>query len=58
MRISALKWALIPLVLLGGIYLYRTVTLERSFREIPKRVVNFEALKADGIFSCVALVLP
>lgn len=48
MRISALKWALIPLVLLGGIYLYRTVALERSFREIPKTVVNFEALKADG----------
>ena len=49
MRISALKWALIPLVLLGGIYLYRTVTLERSFREIPKTVVNFEALKADSL---------
>lgn len=48
MRISSLKWALIPLILLGGIYLYRTISMERAFREIPKVVVNFEALKADG----------
>ena len=48
MRISTLKWALIPLFLLGGVYLYRTMSLERSFREIPKAVVNFEALKADS----------
>lgn len=48
MRISSLKWALIPLVLLGGIYMYRTIGMERAFREIPKTVVNFEALKADG----------
>ena len=48
MRFSSLKWALIPLFLLGGVYLYRTISLERSFREIPKTVVNFEALKADG----------
>ena len=48
MRISSLKWVLIPLILLGGIYLYRTISLERAFQEIPKTVVNFEALKADG----------
>ncbi|MBR2210969.1 MAG: TlpA family protein disulfide reductase [Fibrobacter sp.] len=39
---------MIPLFLLGGVYLYRTMSLERSFREIPKAVVNFEALKADS----------
>ena len=48
MRFSSLKWTLIHLFLLGGVYLYRTISLERSFREIPKAVVNFEALKADG----------
>ena len=48
MRISSLKWALIPLFLLGAFYLYRTISLERAFREMPKTVVNFEALKADG----------
>lgn len=48
MRISSLKWTLIPFILLGGIYLYRTVGTEQSFREIPKTVVDFEALKADG----------
>ena len=48
MRFSTLKWVLIPLVLLAGIHLFRTVGLERSFREMPSKVVNFVALKADG----------
>ena len=48
MRISALKWAIIPAVLLVGIQLYHTISLEKSFREMPDEVVNFAALKADG----------
>ena len=48
MRFSTLKWALIPLVLLAGILLFRTIVQEQAFREMPTEVVNFAALKADG----------
>ena len=48
MRFSTLKWALIPLVLLVGILLFRTIVQEQAFREMPTEVVNFAALKADG----------
>ena len=48
MRFSTLKWALIPLFLLAGIFLFRTIVQEQAFREMPTEVVNFAALKADG----------
>jgi thiol-disulfide isomerase/thioredoxin len=48
MRFSTLKWALIPVVLLAGILLFRTIVQEQAFREMPTEVVNFAALKADG----------
>ena len=48
MRFSTLKWALIPLFLLAGILLFRTIVQEQAFREMPTAVVNFAALKADG----------
>jgi thiol-disulfide isomerase/thioredoxin len=48
MRFSTLKWALIPLFLLAGIFLFRTIVQEQAFREMPTAVVNFAALKADG----------
>ena len=48
MRFSTLKWALIPLVLLVGILLFRTIVQEQAFREMPTEMVNFVALKADG----------
>jgi thiol-disulfide isomerase/thioredoxin len=48
MRFSTLKWAIIPLILLAGILLFRTIAQEQAFREMPTEIVNFAALKADG----------